>query len=209
MSSLIDTLKTATPADLDAIDAEIATLTRLREVVALLVGKGVETYTIPAAQAVRTKTAAQSQEEKQRRLLRALANGPLRRTDLPKASGLTPEGVQNCLNGPWFEKVSPGGHMDPWQLTEAGRAALATSMCGDRRREAKARLQSPQAETSRRSDRRPPADRGPPARARGGVRGDGRRGARADTRCVVEGRRIVPVVRDLRQGLGIDGAGKG
>ncbi len=62
------------------------------------------------------------------RILKLLASGPLKTGEIAEKLDIAIQTIpQNCAGHEWFEKVDPSNRLSPWQLTEAGTAALATA----------------------------------------------------------------------------------
>lgn len=121
-------------ADLSAIDAEIARLTALRELVAGAIGPAapapepVAGKTPPAAPtaAPRAKgVPSRAPADRDRRALVALhlyEHGPQPWGVLSETFGIPPGSRRGVFDHPWFTKAE--GRGSPYELTAAGRAAV-------------------------------------------------------------------------------------
>lgn len=135
MSTIVDRLSAAlaeavTPADLAALDAEIARLTALRDLLRQAIGpaSGEPAAEEPAGKPCPAAEAGAPPRGKvDRRLLIARAierHGPLRAAQMPERTGIPQTCLTYYLAHPWFAKAGPH-RCAPWTLTDAGRAALA------------------------------------------------------------------------------------
>lgn len=124
-------------ADLGAIDAEIARLTALRELVAGAIGptapapepaagKAPPAAPNPAPRAKGKPGPKSGANADARRLTiaRALEAGPLAQGEIGERTGVGGSAGYYLSSSGWFRKSNPSDRLSPWELTAVGRAAL-------------------------------------------------------------------------------------
>jgi len=129
-----------TAADLHTIDAEVARLVALRELIAQAVGAEIPTAAAPEQPAGKSPPAAPksaprakqkpgpkstaSAEERRLKIARALAGGPLGVGELAERTGIGSSVSYYLQSSDWFRKANGADRLSPWTLTATGRAAL-------------------------------------------------------------------------------------
>lgn len=139
---LADIIRRATPADLAALDAEIARLAAARRVLAAVLGhspagdpapgkplppslrQGVTGETPTPGERLSPQAACRERRLSIARLL--LERGPLRMSDLKTGLPIPSGSMPGVLKHPWFERSGPSPR-DPYRLTEEGRRAASST----------------------------------------------------------------------------------
>lgn len=129
-----------TAADLQTIDAEVARLVALRELIAQAVGADIPPAAAPEQPAGKVPPAAPksaprakskpgpkstaSADERRLKIARALAAGPLSVGELAERTEIGPSVGYYLQTSEWFRKANGADRLSPWILTATGRSAL-------------------------------------------------------------------------------------
>jgi hypothetical protein len=122
VTQLASLLASVTPADIAALDAEIARLTALR---AVLAGKAPAPI-IQNARAPGRITRGSKTHQRRLKVAALLVKGPARFSEIVRTTGIPASNSGAVLRCPWFQKTGPI-NSSPYAITDAGRAALAAT----------------------------------------------------------------------------------